>query len=160
MPATPTALPSDPSWKLVSRYLTRAESEHGVVRKQVAALLGVTSPALSAWTTDNTESKISLEQLRPFAAATRMCPEELAELVLIRLQEKDGQKLHLDLPLVIDAISCILPTPEENDVLEIYRETCGLVGFRMFNDPEHKEKLAAAFRKIASDAVSDHVAEG
>ncbi|HWR75626.1 MAG TPA: hypothetical protein VN283_00275 [Thiobacillus sp.] len=160
MTTTSGTMHFDASWKQVKAYLTRAENESGIVRKQVADVLGVTSPALSGWSTDNGESKISLEQIRPFAIATHMSQEEMAQLVFTRLQEKDGQKLRLDLALLTEAICYLLPSREEQRVLDIYQETCGLIPFSLFDDPDNREKLTAAMHSIASDAVSAYLAEG
>jgi hypothetical protein len=160
MTTTHGSLHLDPSWHQIATYLTRAENEHKVVRKQVVSLLGVTSPALSAWSTDNNESKIALEQIRPFAAATYMSNKETAQLVFTRLIEKDGKKIHLDLAVLLEAISYLLPSAEEQRVLEAHRETCGQITFSLFNDPDNLLRLKAAMHAIASDAVTAHIAEG
>lgn len=160
MTTTGTPPPFDPSWKQVATYLARAEREYGLVRKQVAAALGVTSPALSAWSTDNAQSKISMDKLRPFAHATRMTQDELARLVVTRLQEKDGTKLQLDADLLADAIWCLLPSPEEQHVLDVYNDTCGAITFSIFSQTKYRERLAAAMTAIVSEAVTDHIEEG
>ena len=152
--------PFDPSWKQVAAYIERAERECGLVRKQLVSILGISSPCLSNWTTDNTESKISLDKLKPFALATRMTQEELARLVFTRLQEKDGAKLQLDADLLAEAIACLLPSPEEQRVLNAYHEACDMVTFSIFDHVEYHSKLVAAMKGIASEAVSDHIAEG
>lgn len=148
-----------PSWKQVATYLDRAETEHGVVRKRLADKLGVSSPALSGWTTDNDQSKISLDKLRSFARETHMTRDELVQLVFTRLYEKDGTKLQLDVDLLADAFSYLLPTPEEQRVLDIYNETFREITFSVFVQTEYRERLANAMKSIASEAVSEHLAE-
>lgn len=160
MTTTGGAMHLDSSWQQVKTYVLRAESEYGLVRKQIADSLGVSSPALSGWSTNNGEAKISLEQVRRFAAATHMTQEEMIQLVFTRLQEKDGQKLHMDFPLLVEAIHYLLPSPEEQRVLDIYQEVCGLIPFSLFNEAENREKLATAMRSIASDAVTEYIDEG
>ena len=153
-------IPFDPSWKQVATYIERAEREFGLVRKQLASILGVSSTSLSNWTIDNTEPKISLVKLKPFAKATRMTHEELVHLVFTRLNESDGAKLQLEADLVAEAIACLLPSSEEQRVLNAYREACGMVTFSIFDHVEYHSKLVAAMKGIASEAVSDHIAEG
>ena len=152
--------PFDPSWRQVAAYIERAEREFGLVRKQLASILGVSSQSLSNWTTDNTESKISLDKLKPFAKATRMTHEELFQLVFTRLIESDGTKLQIEADLLAEAIACLLPSPEEQRVLNAYHEACDMVTFSIFDHAEYHSKLVAAMKTIASEAVSDHIAEG
>ena len=89
-----------------------------------------------------------------------MTQEELARLVFTRLQEKDGAKLQLDVDLLAEAIACLIPTAEEQRVLDAYHEACDIVPFSIFEHAEYYVMLTAAMKGIASKAVSDHVAEG
>ena len=42
----------------------------------------------------------------------------------------------------------------------LYHEACGMVTFSIFDHVEYHSKLVAAMKGIASEAVSDHIAEG
>ncbi len=150
----------DPSWKQVMSFVARAEREYALTRKQLYMCLEISSSCLSNWTSDNDQAKISLEKLRPFAQLTRMSQAELLVLLFTRLEEKNGEKLKLDMELLTDAISSLALQPEEQQILDVYHQYFGLLPFRVFNQSEYRERLAETMKGIARDALNEHLAEG
>lgn len=154
------AMSYDPSWKQVANFVARAERDYALTRKQLYMCLEISSSCLSNWTSDNDQAKISLEKLRPFAQLTRMTQAELLVLLFTRLEEKNGEKLKLDMDLLTEAISSLTLQPEEQQVLDVYYEHFSLLPFRVFDQTEYRERLAEAMKAIARDALNEHLEEG
>ena len=153
-------MPYDPSWKQVANFVARAERDYALTRKQLYMCLDISSSCLSNWTSDNDQAKISLEKLRPFAQLTRMTQDELLVLLFTRLEEKNGEKLKLDMDLLTEAISSLTLQPEEQQVLDVYHEHFSLLPFRVFDQTEYRERLAEAMKVIARDALNEHLEVG
>lgn len=153
-------MPYDPSWKQVATFVARAERDYALTRKQLYMCLEISSSCLSNWTSDNDQAKISLEKLRPFAQLTRMNQAELLVLLFTRLEEKNGEKLKLDMELLSDSISSLALQPEEQQVLDVYHEHFGLLPFRVFDQSDYRERLAETMKGIARDALNEHLEVG
>ena len=151
------AIPLTPSYQQVRQFVARASREYGIERKDIVKQLGIKSPYLSNWSSDNEQTKISMEKIPAFAQAVKMSAPETAYLVMTRLFEQEGGQVTIDMDLLCSAFGpYFAPSPSEQTVLQTYREHTAALPFDPLEEPAAQAHLNRAFSNLVDLSIERH----
>jgi hypothetical protein len=147
------------SHKLVRKFVQRAEDEHGIPRKAIAADLDVSGPAISNWT--GSGKAISPHMVAKFGKAARLTACEVYELFLLRLKEEDGQNPQLDYGTLEEIFKLFLPTRTEQALLDAFHRAQGDIPLHFHISPGSAEQLVLlrALKKAVAEIRDAYLEE-
>jgi hypothetical protein len=120
------------TYQLVADHLKRAEWQFGITRRDVYTALGVTSPALSAWSSDNDQCKIPMTRIAEFASIVRLSQTEKITLVLAHFHEKErGEGISFDPSLMMEVFEFLMPDEGQQQLLAAYQEVFEVLPWRL-----------------------------